>query len=242
MLAHGILSQMQYAEAVVPGVWTPPGTPLIYSDANDAPSGAGGVWPDKSGNGYDAAVGSGVTYIGSGNTAYFAYNNSTGGHIWDYGMWSNHSPYTAFSIVIVYKPNFQANDQQKIIGFGSGAVISLQPDYQLTNNTGRAEVKNSGGTWVNAGTVNNMWAASTWETYALIWTGAVLQLYKGSTLQAQNTLTSFRGAEGSTALTVGTLSNRPAYGSLATVLFYDSAISTADLADIDTEFSSRYGY
>lgn len=222
------------------GPWTPPGTPLIYSDANDAPSGTGGVWPDKSGNGYDATANGGMTYTSAGDASYFEYNRTAYSHQWDLDVWTNHSPYSAFSVVAIYNPTFAANDQQKILSFYNAGQWVMQPDFQ-TASAGRTFARNSGGTYSIALASSGAWTAGSWSMYASIWTGANIEFYKNTSLIATAALTSL-GSYGGGSLQTGEPSNRYPLGKLGAVLFYDSALSGTDLSDIYTHFSARYGF
>ena len=81
MLAHGILSQMQYAGiAAAAPTWVTDGL-IAYWDANNATSygGSGDTWTDLSGNGYDLTKqGGSVSFTGAtgGDPAYFGITDS----------------------------------------------------------------------------------------------------------------------------------------------------------------------
>ena len=223
------------------GPWTPPGTPILYSDANNAPSGTGGVWPDLSGNGYDATANGGMTYTSAGDASYFEYSRSAYSHQWDSGMWTNHNPLSAFTVVAIYSPIFASNDGQKILSWYSAGQWVMQPDFQTTD-TGRTYMRDSGGTYKIA-TATGAWASGTWDTYASIWTGTDLNFYRGTTQIGTVAVTSmFNPGGAASGLWTGEATNRYPYGRLAAVIVYDSAISSGDLATIDSHFSSRYGY
>ena len=222
MLAHGILAQSQYA-AEAAGPWTPPGTPILYSDANNAPSGTGGVWPDLSGNGYDATANGGMTYTSAGDASYFEHDRTAYSHRWDSAMWTNHSPLTAFSVVAIYSPIFYSNDQQKILNWYSAGQWVMQPDFQTTD-TGITFMRDSGGTYQNS-TGTGAWAAGTWDTYTSIWTGTNLDFYRGTSLIATTGISSIYYPGSAQGLWTGENGNRYPYGKLAAVIVYDYAIS-----------------
>jgi hypothetical protein len=223
---------------------------ITYLDAGNATSypGSGKLIKDLSGNGCDATVMGGVTYVANGAASYFNWSSTENDGNYLVGYMGQSLGATVQDLTIVFYPNSVGQNYQ-FATLISNALASTQNDRALRVQPLTAT------TWLVANPGNtNDWARTATNYYvngALA--GTAFQSINNSTDIAINTnqwqtlggartnLYSAFDYNGYYYIGEGGYPNRGWSGGIAAVLFYNRVLSAAEQLENYNYFASRYG-
>ena len=214
----------------------------LYLDAGDATSntGSGATWYDLSGNGSDVTWNGGYGRGGSGSTAYFTLDGSSGTYANRTGLSFTGTTGT-FSIWVYYTTTgngyymFQAaSDYHKQLVLAAsgnslywqGCLVNPTYTWNMSSN-----VAATGGLWFN---------------HVGTWDGTTVNLYINGVLAATTAQLANIGGP-TTPLSIGSLPVAWGYagalnGRIAKVLVYTTALTGAELLSNYNADKARYGY
>lgn len=223
---------------------------ITYLDAGNATSypGSGNLIKDLSGNGCDATVMGGVTYVANGAASYFNWSSTENDGNYLVGYMGKSLGATVQDLTIVFYPN-SVGQNYNFATLISNALASTQNDRALRVQPLTAT------TWLMANPGNsNDWARTATNYYvngALA--GTAFQSINNSTDIAINTnqWQTLGGARtnsysafdynGYYYIGEGGYPNRGWSGGIAAVLFYNRVLSAAEQLENYNYFASRYG-
>lgn len=239
---------------------------VMRFDAANYP-GSGVTWPDTSTNGWDATITT-ATYTGTGDTSYFDFDGTNDYITVPATNWTGGYPFTGMNASEVDGPNWTMETVCWLTsGAGDNAIASIYDSEASNNRVFAAELSGDSPYWVlrmydqDSGSSGRVFylenpttviTHSTWLHVVMAHEQDVgLKVYANDTLieADANGFASgkywktpatnrdlYIGAEGTTGGAVG----KKLDGRIAVMNFYNKALSSAEVSQNYTYYSSRY--